>query len=1272
MNELRSYHDQLITQPPRRGAWKKHETTAELMQTPNLKDRQAQQQFLRWRLEQLGRDFAERAAEGADGMFWEAVREVFGDGKRGGVRRKLNVREEKEVRELVERGKTHKCNFCNWSWLAQFGDECPRCAQKKKDSGLHDDFDNNESVIYVSDNDISKDATDSRYGTFADSPPPSTSSQLSGSRKKKKKRKFVPAKEESEQTLTMRQGRKEQQEEIDRRAREQLAEEEEQEVLLMSGRVGSGIDGNREEKKIIVNLGHDEGVEHILLGREFAWKVRPHQIEGIRFMWKNLIMMKHDDRGGNGPRHAGCILAHAMGLGKTMQVIALLCVLREEVRKNSTAIPEHLLANRVLIIVPPALINNWQQEITQWDRDGSLVVHDLPDTFWRRRYKAVEKWYNEGGVFLIGYEMFLSLCKRGATAKDALQPETLGEKEERVVRQWLMEGPSLVVCDEGHRLKGLNQTAVMVNQIVTPSRICLTGYPLQNNLIEYWAMVNFVAPGYLGDMQEYKNAYAIPITQGGFSDSDEMSVTQAKRCMWLLQEVLKDVVMRKDNHPLKEDIPTKTEFQIICRLAPMQRELYNAYLDSFNTDEKSNYNSILARKSAMSRICNHPWAYRQPTLDQTRKLKEKLRKESAADGAYEPGKETPRKGSNGGGPVESPDAAIPDAPSVLEEEGSDQEAERIQGATVNPPLKDVFSKFPDVTALEHSGKMEVMMLLVREAIKRKEKTLVFTRNLDTLDYMKMKMDEAGISSVVIKGDVKTSSRQALVENFSVKGNIPVFLISTRSGSVGTNLQAASRVILIDLGWNPSEDEQAIGRAYRYGQKKPVFVYRLMMGDTMEITLRKNNDFKVALAKDVVDQKNTLKLFTKNQMKHYFTRPPETQEWGMTAGDEDVIRKSEDEVMVAVCQQLKSHLIRIDPHEVQHIDEIVTETERIERGKLLEEEKLVISGKRKRIRVVPEKPVAEGNVQANVQAHMQLNLPVGAISSLGTPGGSMVNADFLQAFYRLATPGAVGQGPSRPVVVNQSVGALPVANESAPTAGMVVGAAGVAAHATPWPPSYPMPVTPQLPSHAPSPHPFGPSTPTVGPLTENATQGPSVTVNAASTQSSVSTAPAASNMLDGSTSMDGPSGVGVRSSGGTKQGGSPSSGKQKTQSGSEKLAVVGAISSNPSVPKPPLVWDNVQPSQQPVVPPRPRKTSIPANAAPATPAVRKHSNVQSANTPVISPAPTPRANASRQGTPGVVAAQSQPQATVGAVGKPVTPGCKGAGREDDPIMVDDDD
>ena len=94
------------------------------------------------------------------------------------------------------------------------------------------------------------------------------------------------------------------------------------------------------------------------------------------------------------------------------------------------------------------------------------------------------------------------------------------------------------------------------------------------------------------------------------------------------------------------------------------------------------------------------------------------------------------------------------------------------------------------------------MFLVHEGIKRKEKTLVFTRNLDTIEYFKMKLDEAGINSAVIRGDVKTSvggaysgggsstasiytthpvlkSRQGIVEQFASDKEVSVFLISTR-------------------------------------------------------------------------------------------------------------------------------------------------------------------------------------------------------------------------------------------------------------------------------------------------------------------------------------------------------------------------------------------------------------------------------------------------------------------------------------------------------------
>ena len=69
-----------------------------------------------------------------------------------------------------------------------------------------------------------------------------------------------------------------------------------------------------------------------------------------------------------------------------------------------------------------------------------------------KRYDAIEKWYQEGGVFLIGHRMFLSLCKQGAPLKEPLREGAeFGEQsQEQMIRERLLKGPSLVVLDEAH------------------------------------------------------------------------------------------------------------------------------------------------------------------------------------------------------------------------------------------------------------------------------------------------------------------------------------------------------------------------------------------------------------------------------------------------------------------------------------------------------------------------------------------------------------------------------------------------------------------------------------------------------------------------------------------------------------------------------------------------------------------------------------------------------------------------------------------------------
>ncbi|CAN0438378.1 unnamed protein product, partial [Ectocarpus sp. 12 AP-2014] len=84
----------------------------------------------------------------------------------------------------------------------------------------------------------------------------------------------------------------------------------------------------------------------------------------------------------------------------------------------------------------------------------------------------------------------------------------------------------------------------------------------------------------------------------------------------------------------------------------------------------------------------------------------------------------------------------------------------------------------------------------------------------------------------IDGETPSKKRQQLISRFNDpdRKSTGVFLLSTKAGNMGINLVAANRVVLMDTSWNPANDLQAMFRCYRFGQKKPVQVFRLVMGN----------------------------------------------------------------------------------------------------------------------------------------------------------------------------------------------------------------------------------------------------------------------------------------------------------------------------------------------------------------------------------------------------------------------------------------------------------
>ncbi|KAA3682150.1 RAD54-like protein 2 [Paragonimus westermani] len=465
-----------------------------------------------------------------------------------------------------------------------------------------------------------------------------------------------------------------------------------------------------EHGRVIINPNRDVETEpEICLPPRIARVIKPHQVSGIRFLYDNLIesLSRFETTEG-----FGCILAHSMGLGKTIQIIGFL-----------ETIFRHCGAKRVLVIVPINTIQNWQAEFEMWlpsglpsgqpikptvpsplsdnrlekpetestdgvdfppvevhhasiDGPASLaeifdeqhaesacglndaipppadlgvmdssdqpaqtdysqrpfklfVVRDVVKTM-TQRHQIIRQWFEEGGVLLLGYEMFrlllnqkrlltgTSLTKAEMRAASRRKKKTMcvDLEKEKLERMWadfhaalLDPGPQLVICDEGHRIKNSEASiSKALKAIKTRRRVVLTGYPLQNNLMEYWCMVDFVRPNYLGTKQEFTNMFQRPIENGQCIDStsEDRKVMQGRA--HVLHDLLSGFVQRRSHAVLKASLPPKTEIVLLIKLSPLQRRLYAAFMRSLNSSGPLGWAQVNTLKTyAMCcKIWNHP------------------------------------------------------------------------------------------------------------------------------------------------------------------------------------------------------------------------------------------------------------------------------------------------------------------------------------------------------------------------------------------------------------------------------------------------------------------------------------------------------------------------------------------------------------------------------------------------------------------------------------------------------------------------------------------
>eukprot|EP01034_Spumella_vulgaris_P024492 gene24492-30843_t len=370
--------------------------------------------------------------------------------------------------------------------------------------------------------------------------------------------------------------------------------------------------------------------DHQKEGLAFIWR---NVLENSYYQLTREKGERHNKKADN-----GCVLAHCMGLGKTFTIIAFVVTMLtnpvitalvdsyqppeepdtkktplEMVVKSSASSsssvprPPKRLIQSVLIIAPLVTLENWTVEFKKWTpadlQPHSRVVFIDANLKSKERLEVMRKWHLEGGVMVIGYTMLRLHTTAAVKGKASIESSTMmgvssvsdaaaslfgrknavkpvvSDEVAAACRYLLDPGPDLVIADEAHQLSNnKSKISLAFNRMRTKRRIALTGSPLQNNLVEYWCMVDWVKHHHLYSQNRFKELFVKPIAAGDKDDAGPYEVKEMRKKVHVLNKNLRNIVNRKDFSILTASLKMKRQFVLVIHMTNFQQFLYRTFL----------------------------------------------------------------------------------------------------------------------------------------------------------------------------------------------------------------------------------------------------------------------------------------------------------------------------------------------------------------------------------------------------------------------------------------------------------------------------------------------------------------------------------------------------------------------------------------------------------------------------------------------------------------------------------------------------------------------
>lgn len=519
---------------------------------------------------------------------------------------------------------------------------------------------------------------------------------------------------------------------------QQFYEEEEEEIIT-----GEDDDEGGDKKKIdyyaVAHRIREEVTDQpkILIGGT----LKEYQMRGLQWM----ISLYNNNLNG--------ILADEMGLGKTIQTISLITYVIEKKRNNGP----------FLVIVPLSTLTNWNLEFEKWAPAVSRVVYKGPPNARKQQQQQIR--YGNFQVLLTTYEYII--------------------KDRPVLSKikW-----THMIVDEGHRMKNTQSklSSTLSTYYSCRYRLILTGTPLQNNLPELWALLNFVLPNIFKSVKSFDEWFNTPFANTGSQDRMELSEEEQLLVIRRLHKVLRPFLLRRLKKDVEKDLPEKQERVIKCRFSALQAKLYrqlvthNKMVVSDGKGGKTGMRGLSNMLMQLRKLCNHPFVF-EPVEDQM----------------------NPARTSN-----------------------------------------DLLWRT--------AGKFELLDRILPKFRATGHRVLMFFQMTQIMNIMEDFLRLRGLKYLRLDGATKSDDRSDLLKLFNdPNSEYFCFLLSTRAGGLGLNLQAADTVVIFDSDWNPHQDLQAQDRAHRIGQKNEVRILRLISSNSVEEKILERAQFKLDMDGKVI-------------------------------------------------------------------------------------------------------------------------------------------------------------------------------------------------------------------------------------------------------------------------------------------------------------------------------------------------------------------------------------------------------------------------------------